>query len=224
MKRSAKTPHDKGMRVVTADEALLWHHATKSLDPIAAKPRVDAASNRFEPASGANPVPQLPAPSPSKSHSSKSPPSGANHTPALRPRTGPPRRPSRSPASSPPRSPPLADFDRRKARQIAAGKAEVDAHLDLHGLDQRAAYLRLRGFIASAHARGDRLVLVITGKGGETLDRLGELAGGSRGVLRRNLPGWLEQPEFRDMVSSFTQAGARHGGAGALYVQLRRGR
>jgi DNA-nicking Smr family endonuclease len=43
-------------------------------------------------------------------------------------------------------------------------------------------------------------------------------------VLRRNLPQWLEEPQFREMVSSFTQAGARHGGAGALYVQLRRGR
>jgi DNA-nicking Smr family endonuclease len=210
MKRSAKTPLDTGTRVVTADEALLWDYATKSLDPVKVKPRVDPGSKRFEPASGPSPAPPRRALSTSKSVSSKSPPSGANPAQALRPRA----------------SPPLADFDRRKARQIAAGKAEVDARIDLHGLDQRAAYLRLRGFLASAHARGDRLVLVITGKGvGGALDRLGELAGGQRrGVLRRNLPGWLEGPEFREMVSSFTQAGARHGGAGALYVQLRRGR
>ncbi|HSR79653.1 MAG TPA: Smr/MutS family protein, partial [Hyphomicrobiaceae bacterium] len=142
--------------------------------------------------------------------SNKSPPSGAGLAQPTRPRA----------------SPPLANFDRRKARQIASGKAEVDARIDLHGLDQREAYLRLRGFLANAHARGDRLVLVITGKGGgEALDRLGELAGERRrGVLRRNLPQWLEEPQFREMVSSFTQASARHGGAGALYVQLRRGR
>jgi len=208
MKRSPKTPQDQGTRVVTADEALLWHHATKSLDPVKAKPRVDAASKRFEAAAS---PPLRHALAASKNLSKKSPPSGLNPTPAARLRA----------------SPPLADFDRRKARQIASGKAEVDARIDLHGLDQREAYLRLRGFLADAHARGDRLVLVITGKGGggEALDRLGEFAGERRrGVLRRNLPHWLEEPQFREMVSSFTQAGARHGGAGALYVRLRRGR
>jgi len=211
MKRSGKTPQDTGTRVVTADEALLWHDATKSLDPVKAKPRVDAGSKRFEPASAASPAPLRRVRTISKSVAAKGPPPAASPTRAAGPRP----------------TPPLADFDRRKARRIAAGKAEVDACIDLHGLDQREAYLRLRGFLANAHARGDRLVLVITGKGGdgEALDRLGELAGERRrGVLRRNLPQWLAEPEFREMVSSFTQAGARHGGAGALYVQLRRGR
>jgi DNA-nicking Smr family endonuclease len=201
MKRSANTPQE-GKRVVTADEAELWYYTTKSLDPVKAKPRVDAGSKRFGPASEASPAP-------------------------LRRVVPASQTASRTQAGKPRASPPLVDFDRRKARQIAAGKAEVDARIDLHGLDQRAAYLRLRSFLTDAHARGDRLVLVITGKGGgeEALDRLGELAGGRRrGVLRRNLPNWLEEPEFRVMVSSFTQAGARHGGAGALYVQLRRGR
>ncbi|HET6927541.1 MAG TPA: Smr/MutS family protein [Hyphomicrobiaceae bacterium] len=215
MKRSAKVPSktpsktlwDKGTRVVTADEALLWDHATKRLDPVKAKPRVNPARKGFEPAPAASqPLRRATSVNPSNKH----PPSGANLPQPTRPRA----------------SPPLADFDRRKARQIASGKAEVDARIDLHGLDQREAYRRLRGFLADAHARGDRLVLVITGKGGgEALDRLGELAGERRrGVLRRNLPQWLEEPHFREIVSSFTPAGARHGGAGALYVQLRRGR
>jgi DNA-nicking Smr family endonuclease len=42
-------------------------------------------------------------------------------------------------------------------------------------------------------------------------------------VLRRNVPGWLEEPDLRAIVLSYTQAGIRHGGAGALYVQLRKG-
>jgi DNA-nicking Smr family endonuclease len=210
MKRSPRTPHDAGKRVVTAEEAELWHTATKSLDPVKVKPRVDAASKGLTPASEASLEPVRHIHPASQSPSETRLPTGVRRTQAK--------------AQA---SPPLADFDRRKARQIAAGKAEVDARLDLHGLDQREAYLRLRGFLTDAHARGDRLVLVITGKGGaaEALDRLGELAGGRRrGVLRRNLPHWLEEPEFRGIVSSFTQAGARHGGAGALYVQLRRGR
>ena len=212
MKRSAQPPQDTRTRVVTDDEALLWQHATKSLDPVKAKPRVDAASKRVGPTFAASPAPLRRARPTSPSASvKKSPPSAASPIQAAGPRA----------------SRPLADFDRRKARRIAAGKAEVDAYIDLHGLDQREAYLRLRGFLADAYARGDRLVLVITGKGGggEAPDRLGELVGERRrGVLRRNLPQWLKEPEFREMVSSFTQAGVRHGGAGALYVQLRRGR
>jgi len=211
MKRSPKTPPDEGKRVVTAEEAELWHDATKSLHPVKVKPRVKTASKGLTPASEASPAPVRAVHPASQSPPETRLPTGVRRTVAAKAQA----------------SPPLADFDRRKARQIAAGKAEVDARLDLHGLDQREAYLRLRGFLSDAHARGDRLVLVITGKGGaeEAIDRLGELAGGRRrGVLRRNLPHWLEEPEFRGIVSSFTQAGARHGGAGALYVQLRRGR
>ena len=130
-------------------------------------------------------------------------------------------------AKANPRPPaPLADFDRRKARQIASGKIEVEARIDLHGLRQRDAHARLRAFLLEAHARGHKTVLVITGKGGEEpADGLGALVGErQRGVLRRNVPHWLEEPDLRAIVLSFTQAGLRHGGAGALYVQLRKAR
>jgi DNA-nicking Smr family endonuclease len=125
-------------------------------------------------------------------------------------------------APAPP--PPLADFERRKSRRIASGKIEVDARIDLHGLRQSDAHARLRGFLLQAHGNGLKTVLVITGKGGEEpADRLANLVGErQRGVLRRNVPHWLGEPELRAIVLSFTQAGARHGGAGALYVQLRR--
>ena len=113
-----------------------------------------------------------------------------------------------------------------RSGKIATGKVEVEARIDLHGLRQRDAHLRLRAFLIEAHARGHKTVLVITGKGGEEpADRYGELAGErQRGVLRRNVPQWLGEPELRAIVLSFTQAGVRHGGAGALYVQLRKSR
>ncbi|MFX8848559.1 Smr/MutS family protein, partial [Acinetobacter baumannii] len=50
-------------------------------------------------------------------------------------------------------------------RHLASGKAEIDARLDLHGLRQSEARYRLIHFIRSAHDRGCRVVLVITGKG-----------------------------------------------------------
>jgi DNA-nicking Smr family endonuclease len=41
-------------------------------------------------------------------------------------------------------------------------------------------------------------------------------------VLRRQVPHWLELPEFRTIVVGFEQAHIAHGGEGALYVRVRR--
>ena len=123
-----------------------------------------------------------------------------------------------------PPAPPLADLDRRKVRQIGAGKIAIDARIDLHGERQRDARSLLRGFLFDAYARGCRTVLVVTGKGGkEAPDRLAGLLGeAQRGVLRRNVPLWLAEPDLRAVVLGYTEAAIRHGGAGALYVQLRK--
>jgi DNA-nicking Smr family endonuclease len=125
------------------------------------------------------------------------------------------------------RPPPLAELDRRAVRQITSGKTAIDARLDLHGARQRDARARLTAFLVDAQAKGHRNVLVITGKGGEagSADPLGGALGEpQRGVLRRGVPLWLEQPELRAVVLTYTTAGTRHGGDGALYVQLRKAR
>jgi DNA-nicking Smr family endonuclease len=198
-----------GRRTIAADEAELWERATRSLDRVKAKPRVASVDRLAGPLSGAPPPP---------ARASATPAAGRPGPPVPRPPSGAaPTRDRKAP-------PPLAEFERRKVRQISSGKIEVDARIDLHGLRQRDAQMRLRAFLLEAHADGLRTVLVITGKGGEEpSDRLGDLAGErQRGVLRRNVPHWLQEPELRAIVLSFTQAGVRHGGAGALYVQLRK--
>jgi DNA-nicking Smr family endonuclease len=43
-------------------------------------------------------------------------------------------------------------------------------------------------------------------------------------VLKRQVPLWLSLPEFRLLVIGFEEAGIRHGGAGALYIRVRRRR
>jgi DNA-nicking Smr family endonuclease len=43
-----------------------------------------------------------------------------------------------------------------------------------------------------------------------------------RGVLRRSVPLWLTEPDLRSVVLSVSEASPKHGGSGALYVQLRR--
>ena len=46
-------------------------------------------------------------------------------------------------------------------------------------------------------------------------------ADGERGVLRRQVPLWLDLPEFRRYVLGLGTANIAHGGDGALYVRLR---
>lgn len=118
----------------------------------------------------------------------------------------------------PPSPPPVATFDRKEARRLGSGRTSVDARIDLHGMRQREAHGSLKAFLARAQAQGYRHVLVITGKGGKREhDGLFE-----RGVLNREVPRWLSEPEFRHWVVSFAPASNRHGGEGALYVRLRR--
>src|SRR5215510_11285249 len=197
-----------GDRRVSADEARLWQHATRSLDPVKAKPRV-----------GSMPAPSEPA--------AATPQAGERATMSRKAvATAQASDVGAVPKAKPPRSPPpLADFDRRKVRQIASGRIEVDARMDLHGSRQRDARASLRAFLLAAHAKGHKTVLVITGRGGEEPDGYASLTGErQRGVIRRNVPHWLEEPDLRAVVLSYTQAAPRHGGAGALYVQLRKAR
>jgi DNA-nicking Smr family endonuclease len=194
-------------RHVRPDEAELWSHATRSLARVKAKPRVtthaaDLAATplRSAGADAGRARPRLPAP----------------------PKTVPP-----PPAAAPRRIAPLAGFDRRALRQVAAGKVAIDARLDLHGLQRGDAHARLLAFLRDSRAKGHRMLLVITGKGGEaeTGDHLGRMLGRrERGVLRRSVPQWLEEPELRAVVLGYTEAGPRHGGDGALYVRLRKAR
>ncbi|MET0432102.1 MAG: Smr/MutS family protein [Hyphomicrobium sp.] len=120
-------------------------------------------------------------------------------------------------------APELAVFDRNSARKIRGGRLEIEARVDLHGMRQHEAHTALRRFLLSCQGRGLRYVLIITGKGkaiGSTADHIGE-ADRERGVLKRNVPRWLEEPELRAVVVSFTTAAIQHGGEGAIYVHLR---
>jgi DNA-nicking Smr family endonuclease len=113
-------------------------------------------------------------------------------------------------------APPLQPIDRRTRQKLARGSAEIGGRIDLHGMTQTDAHAALGRFLHAAQARDAKVVLVITGKGA--------LTGEGRGVLRRQVPLWLEGPEFRSLVVGFDTATIAHGGEGALYVRVRRGR
>jgi DNA-nicking Smr family endonuclease len=127
--------------------------------------------------------------------------------------------------AAPVREPQQAPIEPRKARRVARGREQIGARIDLHGMRQVEAHGALRAFLHRAYHDGCRMVLVITGKGRE-----GDVDGHApfemyqdrdRGVLRRNVPRWLAEPELRMIVVGYTSAHVRHGGEGAFYVQLR---
>jgi DNA-nicking Smr family endonuclease len=90
---------------------------------------------------------------------------------------------------------------------LRRGRLEPQSRIDLHGMTQERAYRALVAFLVHARAEGQKLVLVITGKGG---------------VLRSQLPLWLGQNELRVLVAGLNEAHVRHGGSGAFYVLLKR--
>lgn len=114
--------------------------------------------------------------------------------------------------------PPLAPLGRRMKQKVARGSEPIDRRIDLHGMTQSEAHHALARFLRSAQREGARLVLVITGKGARSdADAFAE-----RGVLKRQVPLWLESAELRPLVVGFENAGIGHGGQGALYVRVRR--
>lgn len=110
-------------------------------------------------------------------------------------------------------------LDPKLRRKIARGRVSIDATLDLHGMRQHEARAALIHFISAAFYRDDRNILVITGKG---IKRTGYAEFEHKGVLRHLVPQWLKEPALLHMVAGIDAAAQNHGGAGALYVRLKR--
>jgi DNA-nicking Smr family endonuclease len=116
---------------------------------------------------------------------------------------------------------PAGVIEPRLRRKLGRGRVPIDGTLDLHGMTQNEARGALARFLAARAHRGDRTVLVITGKGLATLrdDRTKII---ERGVLRTMLPVWLNSPELSPLVAGWDQSAQQHGGEGAWYVRLKR--
>jgi len=182
-------------RSLSEEERALWESVARQARPLAKRQRAPKPEAV---------VPQLEAPVAAKSEASpKSPPSAKI---------------PRAPKPVVPAPPPLAPIGRRERSHLSRGRKEIEARLDLHGMTQTRAHRALSGFLQRAHIDGLTFVLVITGKG-RTIGAESE-----RGVLRRQVPLWLNLPEFRSLVVGFEEAHIGHGGEGALYVRIRRSR
>lgn len=180
---------------LSSEDRDLWRQVVREAEPLK------------KPASpGASPEPPATART-TKARNRPAPPEAPRSTPAP-PRPAPPSPAPLSPGAAP-------GLDRRSADRLRRGKLPIEATLDLHGFTQAEARGELDAFLARAQAGERRCVLVITGKG---------VTKAQGGVLRAQVPGWLDLSPNRERILAYARAQDRHGGLGALYVLLRRKR
>jgi len=111
-------------------------------------------------------------------------------------------------------------MDKNSLKKLKRGKLKPQAKLDLHGLTADEAYNSLIRFIIRSHEINKRLLLVITGKGQRSYNRgNGPVLGG---VLKQKVPHWLRSDPISPYVLEFVEAHQKDGGAGALYVYLKK--
>jgi len=107
-------------------------------------------------------------------------------------------------------------IDPRVVRRLRRGEFAHQAHLDLHGMTAEEARPAVDRFLFDAYRKGQRCVLIIHGRGLNSKDQIP--------VLKKRVAGWLARGQWSRLVLAFTSARLCDGGAGALYVLLRRDR
>lgn len=104
--------------------------------------------------------------------------------------------------------------DRNLLRALRRGDFSIQGRLDLHGLTQVQARDAVERFLGDSRRNKKRCVLIVHGRGLHSKDEVP--------VLKQQLKGWLSQKRIGNMVLAFASARPQDGGAGAVYVLLRR--
>jgi len=105
-------------------------------------------------------------------------------------------------------------LDSKIFQQLKAGRLSTEGHLDLHGQNAAQAYDSLLFFMRESYLAGHRAVVVVPGRGKNSPNGLS--------ILRQEIQSWLTREPLRRIVLAFCTAQPRDGGAGALYVLLRK--
>jgi DNA-nicking Smr family endonuclease len=189
------------VRRLAPDEAALWRKVAATVEPLpkAASPLAPTAPPTVRP--------------PKVSPRTTGAPAAAKPSP-------------RAPLPPPRRTHQAATLDGHWDRRLRKGHVRPDLSIDLHGHTLVSAQALLEEAIGRALMRGARVLLVVAGRLRPGADRLPQMHGEPRprGAIRASLADWLAASPFADRIVALRPAHVSHGGAGAVYVILRRGR
>ncbi|MCC7428215.1 MAG: Smr/MutS family protein [Alphaproteobacteria bacterium] len=186
-------------RGLSAEERALWQHVAESVRAIA-RNRASAIETTEAATKPPPPAPPAPAAPPRAARAPAPPPPSAPARPAAPPELSPESRPG--------------GVDNARWQALARGSLRPERRLDLHHQRAAHAHALVERFIPDSVAEGCRCVEIVTGRG----------AGAEGGVLRRELPHWLNAPALRRHILAIVHApgGAAGPNTGALRLLLRR--
>ncbi|MBO9622391.1 MAG: Smr/MutS family protein [Sphingomonas sp.] len=185
------------VRALAPEEAALWKRVIATVKPLAsarAPARPPAPEEPAAPTPAARPEPVRPAPKPRRA---------AAPAPIVPPRKEPPQ-----------------TLDASWDRKLGRGMVAPESSIDLHGHSLASAYDLLDRGLDAAIRRGDRVLLLITGKPPRPESERPH----ARGAIRAAVGDWLAASRHADRIAAVRGAHPRHGGTGALYIVLRRER
>lgn len=111
-------------------------------------------------------------------------------------------------------------IDKATLKRFKKEEFAIEAVLDLHGLTEDIAFEKVDNFIPQCYNQGKRCIVIITGKGLSIHENDDIFT--PKGVLRKQVPQWLNMPRLRGMILVYKHPSERLGGQGALYILLRR--
>ena len=109
----------------------------------------------------------------------------------------------------------VAGTDPELLPKLRRGDFSIQAHFDLHGMTATEARKAVERFALSSVIKGLRCVLIIHGRGLNSRDQMP--------VLKERMSSWLKRGQLKRLVLAFATAQPCDGGAGAMYVLLRKG-
>lgn len=182
------------MRQLNSDEAALWAKVMASVKPLRA---VTLAAHVPDSIQVERPAPVRSVPTIER--------------PRVRSALAPAIPPARVPANT---------LDGGWDKRIAKGMIMPDSAIDLHGETLASAHALLDQGLERAIRRGDRVLLLVTGKPPRPESERPH----ARGAIRAAVADWIGASRHADAIAAVRGAHPRHGGQGALYLVLRRGR
>lgn len=185
------------MRRLSPEERLLWRKVAESVTPL----------------KGRKPLPVLPPLDFAEAMA-------VSLADARAPKRAAPLIPARAVPPPAPRAHPNT-LDGGWDKRLAKGNVAPDRTIDLHGHNLHGAHALLDHALGEAIRQGARLVLLITGRPARDNPRLPPT---TRGVIRASVLDWIAAGPWGSHIAAIRNAHPRHGGHGALYLVIRRGR